>query len=275
MATVTATPANPQLSVWSPGQARDAISKMERNVVDYMGGGLSSQDLDPPYSPVWLAVWTAMATNPQRAAAEGWNWKLPYFLALAGEVDLAAQIYAAAAEDALNEEGVMPEQLTSWFVSGQSNTTYLTPQFELAVEPLTVPGRDGAYLLQIGELHDIDTPGSSCWLLLNAAGQFTLNLLHNGFPQDGFSITMRNPTGCYAKDVTGDHLPEIIVDHYSGGHVGTTTIKLFDLSTGTATVMPFTPASHDQLELWNGGLPQSNQPPLGIRTWDSLNSCDG
>jgi len=253
----------------------EAVSNTEQKVLDFWEEDHPPGDSEPPYSPVWHAVWNAIAMYPDQAEAEGWWWKLPYYMALAGEGDLAANIYASQIEDALNGEGASPGGLPEWFQSGESTTHYITPHFELYIEEVSVPGSESAYLVNLGGLRDIDTPGSSCILVLQRDGKFTSTVLYNGFPPFGFFIALRNPSRCSAMDVTGDDTKEVLVDHWYGGHVGATTIVVFGLSSGTPQVMPFGPARQDRLQVSNGSIDSSTVPGTGIHTTELLGACDG
>jgi hypothetical protein len=68
---------------------------------------------------------------------------------------------------------------------------------------------------------------------------------------------LRNPSTCYAEDVTGDGIDEIIFDQYSGGHVGSTYIHIFDIPSLPPEVMPFAPAGDKNLTIWNGWIHDS------------------
>ena len=230
---------------------------MEQNVLDFWESHLSSGNLQHPYSPVWHAVWNAIATYPDQARAQGWQWKLPYYLSLSGDIVLAATMYASLIDEALNEGLTSIDALPIWFQSGEVTLSHVTPHFALTVDPLSVPLADAAYLVNLGELGDIDTPGSSCFLILEKDGAFSTSVLHNGFPRFGYSIMDRNPSHCSAVDLTGDGLQEILVDHYSGGHIGYTTIMAFELSTGQPQAVPFAPSHQDRLELFNGWIENS------------------
>lgn len=271
----TAAPTPSRLASWTLDEARDVISEMEQLVLNFWEAVPSHGNLDPPYSPAWHAVWTAIAIQPSQAESEGWWWKLAYYMAMAGETDQAAAIYTSLIDEALNKKGIAPDALPSWFQSGETTPIIVTPHFELSVEELSVPGSETAYLINLGELRDIDTPGSSCLLVLKRHGTFSTRVLHNGFPNLGFFITERNPTRCSAVDVTGDGREEILVDHYSGGHVGYTTVIVFDLSTGEPQAMPFTPLLPDRLELWNGSIDYASPLSQGIRVFQQLETCDG
>lgn len=256
-ATTTPTASNHhghQLASWTADRADEIIATMEKAVVEFWEAETRPGNLYPPYRVVWYAAWDALARFPDDPRQETWRWKMAYYMALSGEGNEATEIYIGLITDALNQEGIAPEELQHWFRSGELTTFYLTPAFSLEIEPITVPGNESGYLLNIGELADIDTPGSSCLLVVESEGTFTAHIVQNGFAEYGFFVTSRNPSRCYAEDLTDDGIDEIVVDQFFGGHVGTTTISVFDVTSLPPKVMPFTPASDENLMIWNGWI---------------------
>ncbi|MCC7361801.1 MAG: hypothetical protein IT317_20125 [Anaerolineales bacterium] len=178
----------------------------------------------------------------------------PYYMALSGEGAEAVRIYADLIGQALNQQKVAPSELPGWFHSGELAPTYFTPAFTLEVSPVAISGHAAGYLIALGFLHDIDTPGSACLLAVQDQDDYAIYQLHDGFAGAGFFATLRNPSECFVKDVTDDGNAEIIVNQYSGGHVGTTEITVLDITQLPHVVMPFNPARDRSLAIWNGWI---------------------
>jgi len=247
-------PEDYQFAPWSADRADELIEEMENEVLGFFGADREPGDNYPPYMVAWYAAWDALERFPDDPRKETWLWKMAYYMALAGEGYESTEIYADLITDALNQEGISPQDLPGWFQSGEMFPHTITPMFILEIEPITVPGTESGYLLNIGELSNIDTPGSSCVLLVETDGVYKMHIIHNGFPEHGFWIGLRNPGRCFANDVTHDGIAEIIVDQWSGGHVGTGYVSVFDLTSLPPEVMPFSPALNDYLSVWNGGI---------------------
>jgi hypothetical protein len=243
-----------QLAPWTADRADETITKMEEEVLGFWEAELEPWERFPPYAAVWYVVGDALTQFPDDPRQEKWRWKMAYYMALAGEGYEAIEIYADLIANALNQDGIRPQDLPDWFRSGEMSPNYLTPLFALEIEPITVPGREGGYLLNIGELTDIDTPGSSCVLLVENEGVYKTYIIYDGFPEDGFWIGLRNPSSCNAKDVTDDGIDEIICDQWIGGHVGTGYVRVFDITSLPPKAMPFSPAQEDYLAVWNSSI---------------------
>jgi hypothetical protein len=253
-APISSSPEDYQLSPWTADQADETIIKMEKEVLGFWEAELEPWERFPPYAAVWYATGDALTQFPDDPRQETWRWKLAYYMALAGEGYEATEIYADLIKDVLNHDAISPQDLPGWFRSGEMSPHYLTPLFTLEIKPITIPGIEAGFLLNIGELADIDTPGSSCVLLVENDGFYNTHIIHSGFPEDGFWIGLRNPGGCYAKDVTDDGIDEVIVDQWSGGHVGTRYVLIFDITTLPPIAMPFSPVQNDYLAVWNSSI---------------------
>lgn len=259
---VTSASSNPddyQLISWTADEADEILTKMEEEVLGFWGAEHKPGEIYPPYAVVWYVAWNALARFPDNPRHDMWRWKMAYYMALAGEGYEATEIYSDLIMDTLEQEGVTPQDLPGWFQSGELFPHTITPIFALEIEPISVPGSEAGYLLNIGELKDIDTPGSSCVLLVENDGVYKTHIVHNGFPENGFFIGLRNPGSCHAKDVTGDGIDEIVVDQFYGGHVGTTTISIFDVTSLPPKVMPFTPSLDENLYIWNGWINEDSE----------------
>lgn len=253
-ATVDASYEDYHLTIGTGDEADKIITRMEQNIFDFWADVARSGNFNPPYSPVWHATMDALLHFPDDPRADKWLWKTAYYMALSGEATKATEIYLALIDKALNQEGKAPQDLPAWFHSGELETFFLTPQFTLEIDKINLPGNDAGYLVRFGELFDIDTPGGSCMFIVENGDQYLAYMLHNGFPVGGFFITLRNPVNCFAQDVTDDGVKEIIVDQYNGGHVGTTYIGVFDLTSLPPKVMPFSQSLNEKLIVWNGGI---------------------
>lgn len=253
-ATIANSPDAYQLASGTADRADEIITMMEQAVLEFMEGQTGPGNNRPPFDVVWHAAWDALERFPDDPRFEEWRWKMAYYMAFSGEGYGATELYSELIADALNQEGVAPQDLPRWFQSGELVSTYPTQEFTLEIEPITVPGNEAGYLIRFGELFDIDTPGSSCVLVVENDDKFMPYIVHDGFPESGFFITLRNPSSCFAKDVTDDGIDEIIVDHYSGGHVGTTFINVFDITSLPPEAMPFTPSQDENLIIWNGWI---------------------
>jgi len=198
-------------------------------------------------------------------------------MAWAGEGDEATQIYADLILEALSGEGLAAEDLPAWFRSGEPTETYLTQHFDLLGSPIEVPGHRAGHLIAIGNLDDIDTPGGTCLLVLQDGDGFIVYPFHNGFPDYfGFFITMRHPISCFARDVTDDGVAEIIIDQYSGGHVGWTEITVLDIERLPPEVMPFNPQRDRSLAKYNGWIVDypNAQGRTQLQVGEQLGFCD-
>ena len=257
----TLTPATPsgdpsayQLALWTADQANDNITRMEQVVLAFGDAPPSIGNFHPPYRPVWYAAWNALVRFPDDPRTDQWLWKMAYYMALSGDGDEATQIYADLIASALNGQEIEPLELPDWFQTGELNPGYFTQSFLLEIDPIQIPGYDASYIVTIGRPDDIDGPGGTCVLVVESTDQYASYVIHNGFPDFGFFATLRNPMGCFAKDVTDDGVDEIIFDQYTGGHVGTTTIAIYDVTSLPPKVMPFKPRQDPNLSVWGGRI---------------------
>lgn len=251
-ATIADSPDAYNLKVSTADEADKIITRMEQTILEFWED--PGQHRQPPYSVVWHAAVDALLHFPNDPRAEKWLWKTIYYMALSGEGAEATEMYIDLIADAINLEGRNSQDLPDWFQSGELETFYLTPKFTLEIESIDVPGSDAAYLIRFGELFDIDTPGGSCALIVKNDNKYTPYIIYDGFPLGGFSIMERNPVYCFAQDVTDDGIDEIIVDHYNGGHVGTTYISVFDIISLPPKVMPFSQSLNEKLIIGNGWI---------------------
>ncbi|PKN95220.1 MAG: hypothetical protein CVU44_00645 [Chloroflexi bacterium HGW-Chloroflexi-6] len=228
------------------------------------------------YRAAWYAAWNALLDFPDDPRAEIWKWKMAYYSAMGGGKELAFNTYVGLITQALNEKKVTVSELPSWFQSGEIEQNFYTPQFTLEIQPVNIPGNELAYLIQLGELEDIDTPGSACFLVTQNAQTAAVFPVFNGFADNGYFPMLRNPTYCSLVDFTNDGLDEIIINNWYGGHAGTTTIRILDISSLPPKTLPFTPSQENQISVWNGN--QKEQTVVNGKTqlpvFQQIGQCD-
>ncbi len=110
-ATPAGTPAAYHLVLETADQAEEIITRMEQAVLAFGDASLSTGDLHPPYRVVWYAAWDALAHFPNDPRADKWCWKMAYYMALSGEGDEATEIYIDKIANALNQQGIKPQDL--------------------------------------------------------------------------------------------------------------------------------------------------------------------
>ena len=246
-----------QLTPLTVDQAHENLVKIEQAILTLENAPIPEdtpgfqQNFGSYYEAAWLAAWDALTHFPDDPRAELWGWKIPYYMTLAGESETAAHIYTEKITSALNSGLTDPAGLETWFHSGELQNTIYTQSYVLRPKPLNLGGQIPGFLIELGRPNHMDTPGSMCLLVIEKDKQFSTSLVYNGF-LDVYQLIIRNSVSCTPRDVTGDGIDEIIVEQYIGGHYGTTTIQVFDVSSLTPTVMPF--ESVQNLEVWNGGI---------------------
>ena len=244
-----------QLATYTAEQMGAYVSWVEQYALDYMDNHFDyNLDEGSYYRIIWYAAWDALMHYPNNPRAEDWFWKQAYYMSMAGEGYGATELYRQKMQTAITLDNIAPEDLPAWFKSGESGPNVFTQKYTLELDPLGVPGYDAGAIVNLGRLDDIDGPGGSCYLLLEKDGNYSIYTIHNGFPDVGYHIMMRNPLSCYAQDVTNDGVDEIIVDQYSGGHVGGTTINVYGTDSMPPRLMPFGSQQSAELTAWNGTL---------------------
>lgn len=248
-----------RLAPLTADQAHENLVKIEQAILTLENAPMPEdapgfqQDFGSYYAAAWLAAWETLARFPDDPRAGVWSWKIPYYMTLAGESETAANIYAEKITAALNSGITDPVELETWFQSGELQNTIYTQSYVLRQTALNLGGQIPGFLIELGRLDDIDTPGSMCLLVVEKDKQYSTSLVYNGF-LGVYQLIVSNPVNCTPKDVTGDGIDEIIVEQYTGGHYGTTTVQIFDVSSLTPKVMPFTSSNEQKLEIWNGSI---------------------
>ncbi len=233
-------------------QADSMIGLMEQAVLTFDIEQLDNFNSQAPYSGVWAAAGNALALFSDDPRAEKWRWKMAYYMALSGEGEEAINIYMDLIDTALNQQDLTPQDLPTWFQSGNSQQRLLTPNFSLQIDPIQLPGYGSGNIVLLGELENIVTPGTSCLIIAKNGDRYTAHLVLNGFP--GYMLSIRNPTRYTRKDLTGDGIDEIIADHFFGGHNGIDYYFVFDVSMLPPNQLSFFPQADLSLGVWNGYL---------------------
>ncbi len=261
-------------------QADQAIAEMERTVqgwdtLEPSQANPGNLFLYPPYQSVVYAAWNAISLYPNDPRSEKWRWTLTYYMIYSGGGQGALEMYRQQIDDALYRQHLTPQDLPGWFHSGNMVDDYLTKPFTLQIDTLQLPGYDAGYLVEIGDVAGSESPGSSCIVISQKGTQYNSYIIHNGFP-GGYSLMLRNPTSCSKKDLTGDGVDEIVVDHYSGGHIGTTHFKVVDVSSMPPKLLPFHSTHDSELIVSNGFLMEyqtEGQKPF-LEVGSPLGNCD-
>jgi len=234
-------------------EAQDILTEAERAILEDV------EHLEMPlsqyadyYRAALYATWNAILYFPDDPRAETWKRKMAYYAAMGGETDLAGKIYTEEISKALNNEKFRSEELSTWFQSGELEVQYMTPHFELKTQQVNIPNYDAAFLIQLGTFDRIDIPGVMCLLAAKNNNSSTVYVVYDGFPSEGFFPTLRHPSYCTLDDLTGDNVDEIIAHNWSGGHVGTATVKVFDITTLPPKTLLFNEPKDDNITAWNG-----------------------
>ena len=239
--------------------ANETLVRIEQAILNLQNMPVPDDALSPEpdyesyYRAAWYAAEDALVHFPDDPRADLWHWKIPYYMTLAGDSSDASKIYADKIQSALNSNEINPDELEGWFHSGELESSIYTQHYTLKKSPITIKGNTTGFLIELGRLDDIDTPGGMCLLITKNANQFTSYVVYDGF--DGVYDWMeRNPITCSPKDVTDDGTDEIIVNQYTGGHYGSTSIQVIDISSLPPKTMPFTPSNEQTSEVWNGDI---------------------
>ena len=274
--TETSIPKRYHFSPHTADEAQAILSKAEAAI-------LEDTDLEMPlsqysllYRAAFYAAWNAHLYFPEDSRAKMWEWKMAYYAAMGGDSDVAAHIYTQKVTRAINEDKVPINRLPSWFQSGELHSEYKTPHFEFGIEPVDISSRDGTYLIQLGVKGGIDIPGAMCLLVAINKNHAETFLAYDGFAKSGFFPTLRNPSYCTLEDATGDGIDEIIAHNWSGGHVGTSTLQIIDLSTLPPKALPFGAEEKDQVSAWNGLTEEfeNQNGRIQIPVIEKLGQCD-
>jgi hypothetical protein len=216
---------------------------------------------EPKYSGVWAAAGNALALFPHDPRAEKWHWQMAYYLALSGEGEQAMDSYIALIDHALNDQHLKPQDLPTWFQSGNSQQWYLTPNYSLQIDPIQLPGYDAGYMILIGALDNFDIPGPTCLVITKKGDRYKTYPVYNGF--SGFIIPNRSVITYSKKDLTGDGVEDIVANYFFGMHNGFVIISVIDISTLPPKELPFFPSKDTGLSFWNAyqidGQPDDQQ----------------
>lgn len=257
-------------------EAQETLSKAEAAILEDFNLEMPLSQYTLYYRAAFYAAWNAYLYFPEDPRANMWEWKMAYYAAMGGDSNLAAHIYTQKITRALDEDKVPINNLPSWFQSGEVSKEYITPHFDLELKPVTIPNYDQTYLVQLGAQGGIDVPGVMCLLLSKHKEQFEVFLVYNGFPEDGFFPTLRHPSYCFVEDTTGDGIDEVIADNWSGGHVGTSSLQISDISTLPPKQLTFGAENKETLSVWNGSAEEfiNKDGKIQIPVREKLGQCD-
>jgi hypothetical protein len=257
-------------------EAQEILSKAEAAILEDFNLEMPLSQYSLLYRAAFYAARNAYLYFPEDQRAKMWEWKMAYYAAMGGDNDFAAHIYTQKITRALNEDNVPVNNLPSWFQSGEVNTEYITPHFDLELQPVNIPNYDQSYLVQLGVQGGVDIPGVMCLLLSKHKEQFEVFLVYNGFPENGFFPTLRHPSYCITEDTTGDGIDEVIADNWSGGHVGTSSLQISDISTLPPKQLTFGAENKEILSVWNGSAEEfiNKDEKIQIPIREKFGQCD-
>jgi hypothetical protein len=183
---------------------------------------------------VEYAARDALSNFPNDPRAESWKWKMAYYAILAGDTQLGHKIYIDLIDAALNSGEVTIGSLPSWFHPGELTEADGMIPFDLGVEKIKAIGNQKKFLIKISSF-----PGGACFLTVQSSGRYSTSLIYDGFPENGFSAFRYDSLGCRLKDLTADGNDEVILGSYRGGHVGSSTLRVMDISVVPMQLLPF------------------------------------
>ncbi|RPI93849.1 MAG: hypothetical protein EHM40_08555 [Chloroflexi bacterium] len=222
--TATEPPVDPRAD-----EAQEIISNVEKAVPDIVRGTDNSY-----YRAVEYAARDALMHFPDDPRAESWKWKLAYYAILAGDTQLGNDTYIDLINTALNSGQVNIESLPSWFHPGELTEADGMIPFVLKVDNIMTGGDEKKYLITVSSF-----PGGSCFLVVQSFREYSTFLIYDGFPEGGFSIFSYDSLGCTLKDLTSDGNDEVVLENYKGGHVGSSYLRVMDISVVPMKKLPF------------------------------------
>jgi len=279
-AATSSTPTPPAAHYFAPhtaDEAQEILTQSEQVIlkeIENLEMPLSQYSL--LYRAAFYAAWNASLYFPDDPRAETWKWKMAYYAAMDGDSKFATSIYIEKVTKALNEENVRIEDLPSWFRSGELKEEYITPHFDFEIQPTNIPGDNQVYLAQLGVHGGIDIPGMMCLVIAKHEDRDAVYLAYDGFPDGGFFPTLRNPSFCTLEDATGDGVEEVIAHNWSGGHVGTGSLQVIDISKLPPKILPFNSLKDEKVSGWNGSAGDFTNKggKIQIPMSETLGQCD-
>ncbi len=207
---------------------QEIISGLEKETLT-----INRWESDSHHRAIEYAAREALDNFPNDPRAESWKWKLAYYAILAGDTQFGNQAYADLMEVALNSGEVQMDALPAWFHPGELSDPERVIPFELTTKNIASTGQGKKYLIQIRAF-----PGGSCFLASQLSQTYSVDLIYDGFPESGYSYVY-DSLGCTSKDLTGDGNDEVVLEHYQGGHVGFSSLRIMDVSSTPMQLLPF------------------------------------
>lgn len=257
-----------RLREWTVDDAQASIDAI-RNSLPNQGdltqtGSDVVYDLGTYINSMFFVTSEAAVRFPDSPQAINWRWQAAHYAIQAGNANWADPLVPDLISDTLNSRQTDLSQLSSWFKTyahDYSNVSSLgTLKLELSVESLNLPGFSSSSLLYLNG----EELGGMCLLVIENDDQYETSLLFSSLLRsDGF----RNYVECFPADITNNGILDVVVSHYTGGHVGTTYLQVYSLDQTHPRLLPFFPSGEVTFSTYSGGY-------NGIRVIDGVNSLE-
>lgn len=261
------------LAIQTADQAHENLVRIEQIIV-MRGDNLTWDEMNSQsyYRAAWHTAWNALAFFPDDLRAETWRWKMAYYMALSGDADEAVWAYSSLISDALNSKNITMDELSGRVAWGNPKRTLITPSFVMQVDEIAVPHVEQGFIVTVGNPSP-DTPTAVCFLITENSDTYSVYFIQHSLISFGYNTMSRDSVSYFLRDVTGDGTDEIIMEKYSGGHVGGIFIKVYDISSLPPKELPFYPGLKNEVGFWGGYLDNS-KPSHQIIIVESLGFCD-
>ena len=216
-------------------EAQAELFQAEETIIFYYDT-YSEAPFPSHYLAAEYAARDALNRFPDSSLAETWKWKIPYYSAFSGHAKLSIDTYMDLISDALNKDKISPEDLSSWFQSGELKPSVFTMPFTLKITDFE---KGNQYLIELGALDSDEHIQSTCYFVKKTDNVFSIYLIGSSFQENGFHLLSRDSVLCELKDLTNDGVEEIVLNDYQGGHSGISTIQVFDVSSLSPALLPF------------------------------------
>jgi len=242
-ALIAADPSAYHLAALTADQADEILARLEQMILvieDVPGYQWNEEDSYLSlYRAAWYAAWDAIAQFPDDPRAESWHWKMAHYMALSGDVDEANRTYTDLISATLNLENVFINDLPSHVSLGNTQFGLYSPSFIVNTTTISVPNTDHGFIVTIGNLNHPDSAIDACFLVTEKNDRYTTYYIQHSFLDFGYNLMRRDTLSCLPEDVTDDGVDEIITNHYRGGHNGSYTYQVFDITTQPPKPMTF------------------------------------